>query len=127
MAYTQHHHVCPGIAASPIGQYLLVKQVAVDDSFVVAGSTTERPFGLTIATSPSAGAECAVVWEGVAKGIAGTAVTAGDIVGHATAGKLGPVGAAVGTGTIRFAVGVAMQSAAAGGTFSVALERGQIF
>lgn len=134
MSFTQHHHVFPGIAASPIGQFLLVQQnPGVDNSFVVAGSSLQAPFGLTIATAPSAGAECAVVWEGVAKAIAGTAVAAGDIVAHATAGKLGPVqasGIASALGNIqspKWYVGRAMESAAAGGTFAVALERGEIF
>lgn len=134
MSFEQHHHVVPGVGASPIGQYLLVQQNAgVDNSFIVAGSSLQRPFGLTIATVPSAGAECAVVWEGIAKAVAGTAVSAGDIVAHATNGKLGPVqasGVASALGNIqapKFYVGVAMENAVTGEIFAVALERGEIF
>lgn len=134
MSFEQHHHVVPGVGASPIGQYLLVKQNAgVDNSFVISGTSLERPFGLTIATVASAGAECAVVFEGIAKAVAGTAVTAGDIVAHATNGKLGPVqasGVASALGNIqspRWYVGLAMESAVAGEIFAVALERGEIF
>lgn len=134
MSFEQHKHVVPGRGASPIGQYLLAKQnPGVDNSFVIAGSSLDRPFGLTIATVPSAGAECAVVFEGIAKAVAGTAVTAGDIVGHATNGKLGPI-IASGVGSIlgptqapRWYVGVAMESAVAGEIFAVAIDRGEIF
>lgn len=134
MSFTQHHHVVPGVGASPIGQYLLVKQNAgVNNSFVQSGTYLEAPFGLTLATVPSAGADCAVVFEGVAKAIAGTAINAGDIVAHATAGKLGPIqasGVASALGNVqapKFAIGRALENCAAGGIFAVALDRMEIF
>lgn len=134
MSFEQHIHVVPGRGASPIGQYLLARQNAgVDNSFVISGSYLEKPFGLTIATVPSAGAECAVVALGIAKAIAGTAVSAGDIVAHATQGKLGPIqasGVASALGPVqsaKWAIGVAMESAVAGEIFAVSIERHEIF
>jgi hypothetical protein len=135
MSFEQHHHVVPGVGASPIGQYVAVKQnPAVNNSFVVAASSLDAAFGLTVATVPSAGADCAVVFAGIAKAIAAASLGAGCLVAVASPnGRLGPVaasGVASALGNIqapKWVVGRAMENCAAGGIFAVALTPGEIF
>ena len=136
MSYEIHGQVLPGVAASPIGQYVAVKQnPGVNNSFVVNASSLDAPFGLTYATSASAGVPIAVIWSGVAKAIAAASLGAGCFVAVASPnGRLGPV-AAVGVasgvtdGTLvpRYVVGRAMENAAAGATFAVALDVHELF
>lgn len=135
MAFTDHKLVLPGNAASAIGQYLAVKlNPAVNDQYVLAASSLDDVYGLTIATSASAGSDCAVVVMGVAKALCMASLGAGAIVAVGSAnGQLGPIaasGVASSLGNVqlpRFAIGRSLENAQPGQIFSVYLKPGEIF
>lgn len=135
MAYIDHKLVLPGHSASGIGQYLAVRlNPGVNDEYILAASSLDDVFGLTIATSASAGSDCAVVVSGVAKALAMASLGAGGIVGVGSPnGQLGPVnasGVASSLGNVqlpRWAVGRALENAVAGQIFAVLIKPGEIF
>lgn len=135
MSFENHKHVLSGNAASPIAQYVAVKQnPANNNQFITAATSLDDVIGLSIATSPSALSDCAVLFSGVGKAIALASLGAGAIVAVASAnGQLGPIaasGVASALGNVqlpRFSVGRALENAAAGAIFAVALDRREIF
>lgn len=135
MSFENHKHVLSGNAASPIGQYLAVRQnPGVNNQFIIAASSLDDVIGITVATSPSALSDCAVVYQGIAKAIAMASLGAGAIVAVGSAnGQLGPIsasGVASSLGNVqlpRFAIGRALENAAAGQIFAVAIDRREVF
>lgn len=134
MSVENHKLVLPGVAASALGQYLAVKLDTVAAQYTLAASSLDDVFGLTIATSASAGSDCAVVYSGVAKAIAMASLGRGAIVAVGSAnGQLGPIaasGVASSLGNVqlpRFAIGRALENASAGTIFAVAIDRREIF
>jgi hypothetical protein len=135
MAWYDHWNIIPGgVAASAINAYLPVKQnPGVDSGFVAAASVNDDVVGMTIATVPTWGGDLAVVFQGVAKAIAGASLGAGARVGVGSSnGVLVPIpasgvasgGAAV---NLRFSIGRAQTGATvAGQVFSVLLQPEQI-
>lgn len=135
MSFENHKHVLSGTGASPIAQYVAVKQnPAVNNQFLTAATSLDDVIGLTISTCPSAGGDCAVLFQGIGKAIALASLGAGAIVAVASAnGQLGPIaasGVASALGNVqlpRFAIGRALENAAAGAIFAVALDRREVF
>lgn len=127
MAFELHRGGFPGIAASNI----LPKQVvqlaagAVERGFIPVASNNDRPFGITHATALRTEGVTVHEEHSVAKAIAVASVGVGAAVGHASAnGALGPVVGA--SGITRYAVGYAVNAAAAGETLSVYVKPHQL-
>lgn len=135
MSFENHKHVLSGNGASPIGQYLAVKiNPGNNNQFIIAASSLDPAVGLTIATVPSSGADCAVVFGGIAKGIAMASLGAGALVGVGSSNgqlnSLAASGVASALGNIqspRWALGYALENAVAGQVFAVLLDRKEIF
>lgn len=142
MAHADNDLVLPLKAASAMGQGVVAALLQVASS--VAETVTAAasagwlgvPIGITIASTASPGEPQAVVVSGVAKARAAASVGAGAKVGAAsTNGALGPVlpsgilasfGASAGLQPTRWAVGVALTSAAAGEYFAVFVDVDQV-
>lgn len=131
----------PFVAASAIAQFVPVRFVGdaavdagsqLDHTLIRAGSWNEDVLGVTIATVASPGDPVSVVSKGFAKGIAGASLGAGARVGvGSTNGILIPLAATGGAAsanlvTLRYAVGKAVDGAAAGDVFTVRIDPTQI-
>lgn len=121
MAFTVNQFTLPKVAASTIGAHLAVRTSAstADEVVVVATSNVNTFLGLTTATGASVGNPVPIVYDGVAKAVAGASVGLGADVGVAsTNGALGPIASAA----TQFRVGISQTAAAAGEIFSVLLR-----
>lgn len=129
MAFYDHKFVLPGFAAaSPIGQFK-PGYLASSGRILPVGSLNQRIDGFTFATGPSAGAEIALVNQGIVKAIAAGTIAPGDIVGvGSTNGALTTFvpSAAATAMSLRYAAGIAYSPAQAGQTFSVLLNLEQL-
>ena len=112
------------LAASAINPYTTVRLVGTDKPLAIScGSINVEPFGLIGAGTAGASgldqAEFVTVYEAgnIVKALCAASVGAGAVVGVASDnGGLGPVAQA--SGTLKWAVGVALSPAAAGETFA---------
>lgn len=137
MAHTNHEDAYTYHAASAIGAWLPVKQLAApsarDGYVVAAASLNDDVFGFTTATVASAGNEVAIVTGGIVKALAAASLGNGARVAvGSTNGRLvpiGPSGIASGAPAAilpKFVAGRSQQAAADGQVFSVMIQAEQI-
>lgn len=135
MAHHMDRYNLPLKAASAINQNVPVTfnaaASALSETVIRAGSVNDDVLGMSIA-SAAAGAEVAVSFYGVTKGVAGASLGAGARLGvGSTNGILIPLtasniaSAANGTG-LRYTVGRALKNAAAGDVIPIVLDPTQI-
>lgn len=101
-------------ADAVIGAGLAVIAGAAVDSVALPGGANVQALGVTGLGSSAVGAPIPVVEHGEVKAVAGAAIARGALVMiNAATGKLAPVGAVAGTNY--FAIGIALEAAAADG------------
>jgi hypothetical protein len=118
-------------AASAISGYTAVVLNSVANTVLVASAgSAVRTYGLSVGTQPTAGYNVTVQTGGVGKAIAAASLGIGALVtpGAATFGlvPVGASGVAAASGVIKYAVGIALEAAAAGSIFSVRIQPQQV-
>lgn len=131
MAHHNIDDVFPFKAASAISQWVPVIGLegtsSIDETVIRAGSTNQFPIGMTIASVASPGDPVSVVGAGKAKGIAGASLGAFTPVGvGSTNGILIPLTRNAVASNVLNQVGVSVQAAAAGDTFTIIVNPAQI-
>jgi len=109
-----------GNGSGSTGQYLLVKQTAVDNTHVPCTAVGDRPSGIS-QDKPNTGEALGVMSMGVSKVVAGSGgLTAGDEYGTDTQGRA-VTKASSGTGANfgQFVVGTVLEAAAEGALATV--------
>jgi hypothetical protein len=114
------------ISASDLAQYVPVKQIASDNVFGLAATTTDDIIGVSQASSATYGSPVPVAFYGISKVLCGASIGAGARVGIAsTNGAVGPIiptGAAA-SGAIRtYVLGRSLKAAAPGDYLEVVLD-----
>jgi hypothetical protein len=123
MAFELYRWTFPGIAASAInsGAALQLSASAVERQFIPIATLNVEPFGIALASAGGTALQAAVPVVDAGNVIKVTAVASlgcgADVGVASTNGGLGPVAAA--SGVLTWAVGKAMQNAAAGEAFGL--------
>lgn len=137
MSWQNVKQTLPGIAASALAMYAVVKKdVTTDSQYFTAGSALDDQVGISLATVATYGYVFPVAVEGVTKVLviasagAGARMTVGStnggVIPIAASGLATALGSALGAQGLRFSIGVLQEARAAGEFGSLFIDPRQV-